>query len=180
MNYTTTTTIGLDALIASVQTDLYNYIGTRWSGTINGYGRVSKNKRADRGEVAEWYLGDNEYQEVYFDDEFSGSFFFIDADKHETEDEHAYSASVKCVFMVDLKQVLPNETERSDAKARRDIVECLRKIAYGRYSITGIETGIDTIFQGLDQSDLKFMDIHPQHCFAVNLKILYYLKDQCN
>ena len=174
MNYKLDSTLSIDTVIQSVQNDLYNSLSIMWQGELNGYGRVHKN-----GDKAEWYSGDGEYEDVYYNDEYSGNFFFIDSDSHNTDDEYVFTSDVKCVFMVNLNEILPNDAIRQDVKAQNQVVELLRKIADQRYTITGVDKDLSSIFRGLDSSVIAFENIHPTHCFAVNLKLNYYITDEC-
>lgn len=176
MNYTLTSTIGIDEVIQSIQIDLYDQLG--WSGVIDGYGRIFRNTKDDVV-IPEYYKGDNEYIEVYYDDKNSCNFMFVTDEKSTTEDEVVFSNETKVVFMVDLDKILPNETIRADEKAHSDVMQVLRNIAYERYSITGVDTGIGNVFNGFDVSKIKLTDIQPFHCFSVNLKLSYYLTDKC-
>ena len=176
MNYTLTSTLGIDKVIQSIQVDLYDQLS--WSGTVDGYGRIYRNTKDDVV-IPEYYQGDNEYKEVYYDDKNSCNFMFVTDEKSTTEDETLFSNETKVVFMVDLSKILPGETHRADETAHRDVIQILRSIAYGRYSITGIDTGIGNVFNGFETSKIKFHDIQPLHCFSVNLKLSYYLTDKC-
>ncbi len=179
MNNILTSTIGIDTVIQSIQTDLYEELSSVWSGTFDGYGRVYKNINND-GEVhPEWFIDDNEYKEVYYNDEMSGNFMFIVGDTSDTEDSVVYTTDVKCAFMVDLKKILPSSTDRADSEANRDVVSILRDIANSRFSITGIETKVRNVFRDFETKGIKFEDIHPNYCFSVNLKLSYYLTDKC-
>jgi hypothetical protein len=172
MNYKLDSTVSIDTVIQSIQTDLYTSLGLIWPGELNGYGRVHKN-----GGKAEWYSGEGEYEGVYFDDNFSGNFFFIDEDQHSTEDEFVFKSDVKCVFMVNLNDILPNSTLRQDLKAQEDVIKILRDIAAKRYTITGVDKDLKSIFRDLDTSAITFENIHPSHSFAVNIKLSYYLSE---
>lgn len=174
MNYIASTTAGIDTVIASLQSEFYDLISTLWQGSFNGYGRVYRNKK-EGGIVPEWYAGEREYEPVYYNDAFAGNFFFIDGDSHPTSDEFCFTSDVKVCFMVNLEEILPDYTGRADAKAQEDIVRALRVFADERYSITGIEKGIENVFRGFDTSQIQFEDIHPMHTFCVNLKLAYYI-----
>lgn len=174
MNYTVNTTAGVDTVIKGIQTELYDLLEVEWDGELNGYGRVHRSKNENGAVVPEWYAGNNEYEPVYYNDYFAGNFFFIDSEKHNTQDEFVFSASTKLAFMVDLSQIYPLDKERADAKAQQEVVQILRSIADSRYSITGVEKGLENVFSGFDTSGIQFADVHPKHCFAVVLEINYH------
>ncbi len=178
MNNTLTSTYGIDVAINDVQTDLYASLTSLWSGDIEGYGRIHKNNKKDTT-IPEHYIGENQYKDVYYDDKLGADFFFIVGDDDTTEDEMLYISKVKCVFMLNLSRIYPSDAERSDVKAQRDVVEILRKYDYHGYTITGISKTISNIFSGFDTSKIKFTDIHPAHCFSINIDLSYYLTDKC-
>lgn len=188
VNNTLTTTYGIDSVIQSVQTDLYaNFIGV-WSGDISAYGRVYKNPanvgdevpdyyRTSKIVIPEWYNSvKNDYEEVYYDDTYSCVFCFLIGDRDMTSDGLVFTANVKCVFMTDLSLVYPSDTERQDARIQKEVLNFMRDNALGRYEINQIERGIDTIFYEYKTRSIRFTDMQPQHCFAVNLKLYYQLE----
>ena len=80
--------------------------------------------------------------------------------------------------MVNLSMIYPNDTERQDSKAQKDVVEILREIN-GDYEINEVERGLDNIFNQYTTSGVKFDDMHPLHSFSVNIDLNYYLTDKC-
>lgn len=173
-----TTPIGLDARIQKIQVALYSYLDQRWSGTLTGYGKAYLNETKKGGKKLEWYnASENDYQDVYFDDNSDATFFFIEGESDASEDEIVFVSNVKCVFMVNLPKIL-SDGGRQDAQAQRDAVEALRSISR-EFQITGLEKNIDTVFSGVDVDKIKFNNIQPLHCFAVLMTLNYYLTDKC-
>lgn len=180
MNNLITNTNGIDKEIQSLQTWLYAELIQRWGDSIDAYGRVYKNASTDGGLKAEWYLGHNEYKDVLYNDKFGACMMFIDDDNHDSEDGLVFSSDVKAVFMVDLNRILPDNSERADAKAQNDVVQIIRDSNFDNITIKGIEKIIGNVFRGFDVSNIKFSDIHPYHCFAVDLEMSYYMEDSCS
>jgi hypothetical protein len=188
INNTLTTATGIDSVIQSVQTDLYSNFTGIWSGDVSAYGRVHKNPanvgdevpdyyRTSKIVVPEWYNSAlNDYEEVFYDDNYSCVFCFLIGDRDSTKDGLVFTADVKCVFMMDLSKVYPGIVERQDAKAQNEVADFMRDNANGRYIIQNIERGIDTIFYEYKTRGIRFSDMQPLHCFSVNLKLMYYLK----
>lgn len=182
---------GIDATIQSIQIDLYRELGCFWKGDIEGYGRVYKNLENSPDEIPKYYKSSKifipewynalkkDYEDLYFNDEKSCVFCFIVSDNDSTEDSIKYLTSVKCVFMVDLSKIYPSEAERLDARAHSDAIQILRNFDFGKYRIKGIDKGIDFVFSGFTTMNIRFDDMHPQHCFSVNLDLEYYLTDKC-
>lgn len=183
MNNVTTSTIGIDTVIQSIQTTLYEQLTSEWCDNIDAYGRVYRNvHRTDANPntiVPEWYIGNNEYKDVYYSDEFACVYTFIDDQNHTTNDEMVFSSNVKCVFMVDLSRIYLTEVGRADMKAQNDVIEVLRNNAFNRFTVTGITKGIRNVFQGFEQDGIKFTDTHPYHCFSIDIELFYYLTDKC-
>lgn len=181
MNNTITTTVGIDTVIQSIQTTLYNELVNEWVDDIDAHGRVYKNiSSTDSSILPQWYMGNGEYKDVYYNDQFSASFMFVDNDNHDTEDEMVFTTNVRVVFMLDLKRVKPNEPGRADMITQNDVVEILRNNAFNRFSITGITKGVSNVFRGFKTDGIKFSDIQPYHCFSVNIDLSYYLTDKCD
>jgi hypothetical protein len=179
MNNTITTTVGIDTVIQTIQTDLYNNLILKWVDDIDGYGRVYKNTNEHNKIVPEWYIGNNEYKDSFYNDQFSCNYMFSDNDKHTTEDGILFNADVKCIFMVDLSRILTTYTSRADVKAQKDVVEILRKSSLvGK--IKEIEKGVRNVFRDFDIESLNFTDTHPYHCFSVNIELAYYMEEDCN
>tara|TARA_R110002020_G_scaffold334555_3_gene549815 strand:+ start:7329 stop:7871 length:543 start_codon:yes stop_codon:yes gene_type:complete len=179
MNNTIETISGIDVVIESIKNDLYDYLSAKWGCSIDAYGRIYRNIDQEGNVMPEWYFNYNEYKDVMYNDQFASSFMFIDDETHNTEDEILFTSDVKCVFMVDLSRILPNELGRADAKAQKDVIEFLRNNATNRFTITSLEKGVRNVFRGFDTSKIKFSDIHPYHCFSVNVNLSYYIEDSC-
>lgn len=172
--------IGLDDSIQRLQTKLYASIGSRWSGTLEGYGRAYRNIDKKGNFKYEWYNAlKKDYQDVYYNDSSSDAvFFFVESGASATTDRLAFTNTVKLIVMCNLKKVVPSASnERKDQEVHRDILEFLRNANV--ITISGIETDIDTIFSGVETKGIEFSNIHPLHCFAVNLTVNYYLNDKC-
>ncbi len=179
MNNTISKTIGIDKDIQSIQNTLYTSLITKWGYNLDAHGRVYKNIDQEGKMFPQWYIGDREYKDVYYNDSFSGLFMFVDGDNHSTEDEVVYSTDVKVIFMLDLSRVFPSEVVRADMLAQNDVIEILRNNAFNRFKIKGITKGIKNVFQGFNTERIKFTDMQPYHCFSVNLDLTYYLTDKC-
>ena len=178
MNNVLTNAVGIDDAIQTVQNGLYSSLVGSWVDSLDGYGRVFKNINHDQDNyVPQWWDSDKlDYRDVNYNDKVSGSFCFIESEKHDTEDGEVYVSDVKCVFMVNLNKIIPNYTERADEKAKIDVLNILQNNNFGMYSITGTEKGVKNVFSGFDTSKILNTDMQPKHCFSINIKLSYYLK----
>ena len=179
MNNIRTEVFGIDVEIQDLQTVLYDTLIEDWSNNVEAYGRAYRNIDSDNKQTLENYIGNGDYQQVYHNDKDICTIFFIVGEDKKTDDGVVFTTEVKCVFMCDLKKVYPNDLERSDEKAQRKVTQIINESYQGDFEITKIETGIKNVFRGFNQDMIKFEDIHPYHCFSVNIDLSYYLNN-CN
>lgn len=178
MNITLEKTIGIDKVIEEVQTDLYNYLIDKWTSNIDGFGRAYINL-GDNGYVAQYYVAENDYRDVYFNDERDAQFFFLADTETQTKDEYIYETKCKIVFMLNLDRVY-GSTMRKDEQARVTVIDFLRKVSYNNFTINGYSIGIKEVFKGLDTTKINKVDLHPLHAFSVNVTMYHYITDNCN
>lgn len=176
MNYTIETSIGIDAVIESVKSDLYNGLEDLFpSAQIDAFGRVYRNRK-EVGLVPEYRIN-NEYRDVYLDDSRDLIFSFLPSEESDTEDEFVFVNEVKVLFFANLGRLYGDYV---DAQAHRDMVSKLRAISNRRYNITTVEVGIENVLSDFYTEALKAADIAPWHFFAVGIRLYYNLNDSCN
>ena len=71
------------------------------------------------------------------------------------------------VFQVDLSKVADNIYHRGDAEIQRIVVNAINKGIYGK--VSSVVTGIPNVYSEFDQSQITFTDMHPFHCFRVDI-----------
>jgi len=168
MNNTILKPKGIDKEIQVIQNSLFNKLG--WP-KIDIYGRVHKNLSKDKGMIPEFYLGKNEYKDVFMNDLQASNIFFIDDDVHTTDNRTFYYSEVKIVFMVDLKKIKPAIAHRPDMEVE---IEALKIVKANRmFQVDGFEKGIETVFKGFNIDHIKKLNIHPYHVFAITGKLKY-------
>jgi len=191
MNNVLNDTVGFDAAIKKIQVDVYEALADVWQGDIEGYGRVYKNP-VNTGEsipdyyhtskivTPSWYnASKRDYEDTYYDDSKSAVFCFLTKENDKTNDSILYTTDVKLAFMVNLEKIYPSLDERQDSRAQKDVIEILRNNNFERFQIDGVERRIDFVFREYGTSNIRFDDMHPLHCFAVLLRVEYYLTDKC-
>lgn len=172
MLHTIEISTGIDAVIEKVKASLYAKLEEKFpSADIDGFGRVHRNRK-EGGLVPEFRVG-NEYTDVFLDDRKDVVFSFVTSEDSSTEDEFVFVNEVKLSFFLNLEKLYG---QYLDAKAHEDLVSIVRSIARERYTITGIEVGVENVFEGFDVEQVKFGGIAPWHCFGINLDLYYNLK----
>ncbi|WP_299116932.1 hypothetical protein [uncultured Winogradskyella sp.] len=178
MNHIITNTYNIDSEIQEIQTALYNELVSVWdSSEIDGYGRVYKNNR-DGKYIPEVYKSDvKQYKDVRYNNR--SCYFFIDGDRHTSEDQIVFQAPLKIVFMLNLKDI-KTITERADADVKRDAEVFLRRYK-GIFDIDGYEKTIEKVFQGFEFDSIKKTenDMQPLHVFALTGTLNYYITEKC-
>jgi len=159
------TPIGLDRRIDQVQKWVYNKLN--WT-NYESYHRVYKNPTND-GDYPELFLDGIDYQEVFYDDRFTAtSFFMVDDDKRFDE---IYQVDVSLVYQVNLEELYPNILHRADEEVHRDVHTALNSLK--SVDITGITTGIPRVYQSLGLRQVKLDDMQPKHVFKIDFTTTY-------
>jgi hypothetical protein len=163
---------GIDRPISNLQERLFKSLCSKWSIEAKDYNcfcRAYKNQKAQGGYVPEFYMGNNEYRELFFDDAVSVTSFFAAGEKVSLVRD-MYQADVSLIFSVDILK-LKNSPHRADEEVRLDVVRLCKNIA--DFDLVSIETGITNVFREFSTDGIKYRDMHPLHCFRLNFKIIY-------
>lgn len=186
-----TNPVGIDYYIQRLQKKLHtllisvDYWNLADATKYESYGRVYRNK-TDNGYTAEVYLGSatsggKEYKEVYWNDTLTAiSFFGISGS--DVSGEGNNEVDVHFVMFANLSTLALTDkdgntiTHRSDEELRKMITNIIGKSMLG-FNYVSTETGIENVlkeYTGSRRDDrLKFVDMHPVHCFRINLKLIY-------
>lgn len=172
--------VGADWHIQKVQAAMYAKLAAKWNTALyNAYGRCYRNKN-DGGYIAEVYIGNNEYKEVYWDDSLAAiSFFGINNIKNSGTNN---TADVHLVFFVDLAKLKPDITHRADEEVRQDVHQAVGKNSFG-LTFQSVDLWIENVlkeYPGSRRDDrLKAVDMHPVHCFRFNYTLTYNPNKTC-
>lgn len=170
MNYTIENPKGIDNAIQKIQSHLFSKLS--WS-EIDAYGRVFENPSKDKGLTLEAYVSKNEYKDVFTNDSKTATFFFIEDNRHTTNEGIQFKNKIKVVFIINLKKAYPNLIHRADMEAEIEAVELLRTRA--NFSMTEIEKGIGEVFKGFNTDRIKLSDMQPYHIFSINGDLTYQI-----
>jgi len=176
------TPVGIDWHIQKAQQKLHTYLTAKWAiadKDYECYGRAYRNKEKS-GYIAEVYDANGEYKEVYWDDKLKAISFFG------VGENIAYStqstANVHLVFFVNLKKLKPSITHRADEEIRQDVFNAFGKSSYGLV-FQSFDLWLDNVLREYPGSRrderLKYVDMHPVHCFRLNYKISFDPNKNC-
>ena len=173
-----TTPVGIDKAIQELQVKLHDALAASW-GNIKFYGRCYRNRK-DNGFVAEVYLGNKEYKEVYYDDAYSATCFFGISDSIEIADVNR--ANVHLVFFVNLDLIKASSEQRADEEVRTEVAAVL-DAGLSHSILQSIDLGVERCLREYPGNTidgrLKHVDMHPKHCFRFNLEVQYENKTGC-
>jgi len=160
--------VGIDTLIDSIQEEFYNSISwTASSGEYESYHRAYKNQD-DIGKLPEVFIGGSDYKEVFMDDNFSASSFFM-VDDRRTINNGLADSTFHIVFQVLLDELYPAVKHRADEEAHQEAIQILEGMAYG-FEVTDLEVGIENVYRSLAFSDKHCDDLQPYHVFKISME----------
>lgn len=156
--------IGIDKVVDQLQDNLET-LG--WS-NYEMYSRAYKNETAD-GIIAEIYRGNEEYREIFFDDTFDATSFFILEDTQPVVNRsQRLEGTLGIIFQVKSIALKPNITHRADEEIHYDVLNALSSNV-PKWETIEVVTGISNVYAGLNTDTIQFTDIGDFHVFRVNL-----------
>jgi len=175
-----TSPVGIDTVINNINNLVFTELD--WVSTgdspvnYNAYHRALKNPK-NGGLIPEVYQLETdtsfgEYSEVLYNDRLdASSFFYVDDNQSTIDGGRMFNTTVSMVFQVDLSKVADNIKHRGDAEIHRVVCNAINKGIYGK--VSNVVTGISNVYSEFDQSQIEFTDMHPFHCFRVDIDVNY-------
>lgn len=191
MLITKTNPVGIDIPIQRLQTELHRklisvgYWNLADATKYKAYGRCYRNKIKD-GYIAENYEGSNQYKEVYWDSDLTAiSFFGI---SNSIKAGINSEADVHLVFFADLSKLALVDKDsttiahRSDEELRQMVLKIIGTHSHG-FNYVSTELWLENVLKEYPGSRrekrLNAVDMHPVHCFRINLKLIYNANKIC-
>jgi len=176
MLITKTNPVGIDFYIQKLQTALHTKLLVAWeidTSLYQCYGRAYRNKK-DNGYIAEVYTGGNEYKEVYWDDKLAAiSFFGI---SNNIKQDVGSVADIHLVYFVNIAKLKPTIAHRADEEVRNDVANVIGASLFS-FEFNSIDMWLENVLREYAGSyrdqRLKAVDMHPVHCFRLNLNLKY-------
>lgn len=167
--------VGIDRVIDHLQTKLE---GLGWS-KYQIYPRAYKNE-TEAGIIAENYIGKGQYDEVFFDDNFDATSFFVTNDSNPVQGlGQQVSGELSIIFQVKLDKQKPNIVHRADEEIRYDVVLAVRENKYS-WDVVNISTGISNVYAGFVTDKLKWDDMSNYHVFKIDMEGTYQVDCKVN
>lgn len=171
---------GIDIPIQNLQTALHKQLLTTWGldtdelkASYQAYGRIYRNKK-DNQFIAEAYAGNEEYKEVYWNDELSAISWF--GQSGVTKFDVRNKVNIHLVFFVDLAKIKPGIQHRADEEVRNDVQRVFNRGLYGA-TYESTELWLENVLREYPgsrrENRLSKVDMHPVHCFRLNFSLIY-------
>lgn len=165
-----TSPVGVDVLIGDFQKYLFNSLGfANW----DSYHRVYINP-SERGLIPERYEGNNEYNEVFYNDNFDITTWFFVASERPITDGGLVEVTVSMIVQADIQKLYPLVDHRADEELNNAIQ--LASESYVKSSVFELETvktTIDKVYQEFDKSQINFEDMSNQYVARFEYKARY-------
>lgn len=164
---------GIDVVINNLQNTLFTELTTEFGWTdYQSYPRAYKNPK-DGSLIPENYDGSGDYKEVFYDDKFKATSFFLASDTSSLDrTSRQYSNTISAIFQVNLKELLPLITHRADEEMHRQVWLAITKSPQ-TYLLDSIVTGVDNVYSGLNLTQLQIDDMSDCHVVRFDFNITY-------
>jgi hypothetical protein len=185
MLITKTNPVGVDYHIQALQTRMHDQLVAEWqlsdSTVYQCYGRCDRNRK-DSGYVAEVFSGGTDYREVYWNDNLTAlSFFGLSG---VVKKGVLSEADVHLVFFANLTRLALKDSEgntithRADEELRIQVERIVGKYSNG-FTYLSTELWLENVLREYPGSRDQLKDMHPIHCFRINLKLSYNPNKNC-
>lgn len=186
-----TNPVGIDVYIQNLQTRIHNDLKTEFGFTGDAIeyecnGRCYRNKTTD-GYKAEVYKSGNEYEDVAWIDTKTVLSFF--GQGNTVKRGIKAEADVHFIMFANLQKLALKDkqnnviTHRADEELRQLVSGIVGRFSDG-FTLLSVETGIETVMReypgSWNKNNLQYVDMHPVHCFRLNLKLLFDPNKNCS
>jgi hypothetical protein len=182
---------GIDWYIQQLQTKLHDMLinADNWNlsdtDQYEAYGRCYRNK-TDNGYTAEVFTTGNDYKEVYWNDSLTAiSFFGLSG---QIKRSVGHEADIHLVMFADLNKLALKDsagtliTHRADEELRQMVADIIGKNSFG-FQMISVDLWLENVLKEYAGSRrdnrLKAVDMHPVHCFRINLSLKYNANKNC-
>jgi len=162
-----TSPVGVDLRIDKLQNYLYNKLS--WT-DYESYHRAYKNQKED-SLIPEVYTSNGNYEEVYFNDNYSATSFFLVDDFRTVEDGDSPTVTVSLVYQVKLDSIY-STTHRADEELINDITNWIMLSDKG-FELTGVVTGVRNVYSELNLEMPKNTDMSNFFVCRFDMSVLY-------
>ena len=162
--------VGIDLRIDKLQNFLYNKLA--WV-NYESYHRAYKNQK-ENSLIPEVYTANGDYKEVYFNDNYNATSFFLVDDNRTIEDVSA-TVGVSLIYQVKLDALYPSVSHRADEEVVNEVTNWINLNNKG-FDLTNVITGIANVYSGLNLELPKNTDMSNFFVCRFDMNVKY---DNC-
>lgn len=156
---------GIDKPIQRLQGLIYSGLGYP---NINGFGRAYVIEKDQKKLPVRYIDGSKtDYEEILFNDEVNGHFFFLDKNETTPIGGGTFETDIEIIFFINIEKLKPNVTHRADEEIRSEIVELITRFKF--FKLKNIIKGPEA----LDGFDTDLKEIQPRFFLKVTGTLKY-------
>ena len=166
--------VGVDKAISNFQDYLYSRVKIDGVAVADweSYDRVYKTPYKG-GLIPEFFTGGVDYKEVFYNDNFSLTSFFVADDDVDTDEGDAIQ-DVSLIVQANIDTLYPNIAHRADEELR-NLFMSLSQSYYNAdvFAFDSVEMGIDNVYREFVKNDIRLEDMSKKHVFRLNFTVKY-------
>lgn len=167
--------IDVDSIIDTHQAYLFSQISI--SGLTNStewesMPRVYKNPWK-RGKLPELYLGGGEYREVFYDDRFKMTSFYVVGDTRSIG-EGLVQVDISLIVQADIEKIYPSISHRADEELNNVFVSASEHFSGAdEFTLNGVVNGVENVYSEFLTDGVKLDDMSNQYVVRFNYEAQY-------
>lgn len=170
-----TNAVGIDAEIDRLQNRLFDLLSddiVNWDCNHRIYEIPKDGKMTPHR-----YKSNDEYDEVFMNDNFAcTSFFMVGSESDVSDGNPRFDVSI--IFQTLLNKVFPDIVHRADEEMKSLVYNAINKTVY-RDQLVKITTGIDGVYREFDKSQIELNDMSKYHVMRFDFKNIGYSPLEC-
>lgn len=167
-----TSPIGVDKPIDVIQQALFDGLVTNGEFTdYQSYHRVYIND-SEEGIKAERYISKREYNDVFMDDKFAlSSFFIVSSKRPAINDGQAVTSSISIIFQAQLDKLISKVSHRADEELNNEIAVILNDLESKGFEFKNMVTGIKNVYAEFDRTGIRYTDMEPFYVVRFDIDV---------
>lgn len=172
--------VGIDKVIDSFQSKLFNKLSSVFSDDWECYPRIYKNKKSSNGAtyfIPEFTEFGKDYNNVLFNDRKPITSFFLKGDTINSNN-YKETVTVSLIMSCKLKTIFPDIPHRADEELKQTVILATRQLT-NAFKLDTIEDGVDNVYSEFRNDNVEWSDIGTRHVVRFNFEVTYEYDCNC-